>query len=684
VLRARRRARLGAIAPRLLAACLAVALLALAFPAAVFGARPAATRVPVLILDAGLGDAPLWISRWLGDGATSEAKAGSTLRLWKAPQARWWGADAPVTYVLASSTETGGPTPGGITVADIAWALDRVNGAPSMKALIVAQGATGLQARAYLQSAGTPAYLGREDVVGLIEVGTPNNGMEMAARYPRVDAWAPIAAGAGLGLADVLPGSAWLSRLHGAKPLPVAMRVGVVQGLPARVAGLESDGFVTRADSRVATGVADEPVYRETRSRASEAWPQTKSWMVMTRRGGATTETLDENPIDQLGFLPGYPKDPEVASAIKRMYETWFTGPMPVTHISTRLVVDSSGSMRAAWSGTTKIDAARQAAAGFAAALQARTSLPGASAEDIGLIAFSTSPAQLLAPTADAARVASLMKGITPSGNTDVGGALAAAIDSFASSPRAADKAILLLSDGLPTAGMDKRTILRGPVAKAKAAGIRVYTVALGGAGQVDAALLKQMAAETGGSFHQSNDLFELRRDFIRARFASLGALQLDKQLAGAGQVPLVKATAATRMIEAAIVPSGRVPNVRVLADGKPVPADAAIVRKAEGVVLVSLRHPVAGSYALEITGLQKGERAQVFAVSDSDVFSEVAPTRQPADNSLLLLAVIGAALVVGVGLTVTLSIRKRALPAAVPSANGVEKGEPPLAEEAK
>ncbi len=643
------------------AALMATLLLGAFGPQCANAAVPVVPKVPVLVIDAGFGDSPLWVSGWLGPGATSESEAGSSFRLWHSKTSAWWGRGAaPPTFVLSSSTETGGPTPGALEPRDIAWALDRITaGDESLKALLIAQSGAGLQARSYLEGLGEPGYAGRDDVVGLIELGAPNSGLTLAHRYPSLDVWASYAGAIGVKTSDLLPGAGWISTLN-RQPLPPACQFADIQGVPSRIGGFESDGLVTLGDSAIPTDeVGDDGVFTQTQSRASDAWSLTQTWTPLTAAGGATTHIVDESQVEQIDLYRGYPQDPDVTSATQRLYLAWFGDRMPTTHISTRLIVDISGSMAGAWSGTTKLEGARRAASDFVDALRARTSLPRATPEDLGLIMFATTPRLALKPTANPSAVPRLLSRVTPRDNTNVGAALSMAIGSFSLTPRSADKVVVLLSDGLNTAGQGQAAIMRGPVAKARTSGVRIDTIALGNVGDMDARFLAQVAKATGGSYQQSNDLFQLRGDFLQARFASLGPLVFDQSVKGAQTVQIATATPLTRRIEAAVLSEGKGFDVRVLRNGRPLPSRSYALQTSQGLALISLRQPADGRYSIALAGGSAGERAHLFAVSTSDVFAEKTVAAPPDNSATVILLVLAGVLVVGVGLTFLFSLRR-------------------------
>jgi Ca-activated chloride channel homolog len=199
---------------------------------------------------------------------------------------------------------------------------------------------------------------------------------------------------------------------------------------------------------------------------------------------------------------------------------------VPSDRATVVLVVDVSGSMRADDIKPTRLDAAAHAMSVFAAKVPKQVR--------IGLISFSSDPNILVIPTTDRAELQQGIDLLEPEGGTAIGDALYVAVQTVRASvgenaPRNKDGkipgAIVLLSDGAQTRG--SLTPLQG-ADKAKAAGVRVYTVALGtnhgtlGAGNFgfgqggfgfgqqrfpvrpDPATLAAVAKDTGGTTFQA------------------------------------------------------------------------------------------------------------------------------------------------------------------------------------
>lgn len=180
------------------------------------------------------------------------------------------------------------------------------------------------------------------------------------------------------------------------------------------------------------------------------------------------------------------------------------------------LLVDVSGSMRAADVKPTRLGAAQNAMAAFA------DSVP--KGVKVGLVSFSTGPNLLVVPTTDRTILHEGIDLLGPEGGTAIGDALQLAVQTVRSSvggaPRAKDGtipgAIVLLSDGAQTRGT--LAPLQG-AALARSAGIRVFTVALG----TDHGTLDPGAF--GFGFGQGPGLGQPRRFPVRPDPATLAAI---------------------------------------------------------------------------------------------------------------------------------------------------------------
>ena len=152
----------------------------------------------------------------------------------------------------------------------------------------------------------------------------------------------------------------------------------------------------------------------------------------------------------------------------------------PKQQATVMLTLDVSGSMVATDVSPTRLGAAQQAARVFAQALPAGVQL--------GLISFSTTGSVLVSPTSDRSSVVSAIDSLRASGGTATAAALDLALHAVASQPKAANgkptpAAIVLMSDGAPTLGLNGASPLESAYSEAslaKQAGVPIDTIAFG------------------------------------------------------------------------------------------------------------------------------------------------------------------------------------------------------------
>jgi Ca-activated chloride channel family protein len=197
---------------------------------------------------------------------------------------------------------------------------------------------------------------------------------------------------------------------------------------------------------------------------------------------------------------------------------------VPIEKASVILVTDTSNSMIAEDVDPTRLDAAKSAANTFIDELPDGLELGG--------VAYSTGPYDVIAPTDDHGEVKRMIDSLQPDGATATGDALQAALDSLSKQKGADGKrapaAIILLSDGQTTAGRDPI----GVAENAKKLRVPIYTVALGtpsgtipgpGGSSVpvppDPVTLKRIADITGGQSFTVDDA-----DALDGVYAKLGS----------------------------------------------------------------------------------------------------------------------------------------------------------------
>jgi Ca-activated chloride channel family protein len=190
------------------------------------------------------------------------------------------------------------------------------------------------------------------------------------------------------------------------------------------------------------------------------------------------------------------------------------------------LALDRSGSMLAQDVDPDRITASRQAAASFV------KNLP--SGFSVGVVTFSDSADAVSAPSRDKAAAEKAIANIQAGGGTAIGDAIERSLGllgvTSATTPKTAKgRAILLLSDGSNTQGIDPSTA----VAEARRAGVPVYTIALGtpdgvldlqalgqGVGTIpvppDPEALRAIARDTGGESFSALDEGTLKKVYDR------------------------------------------------------------------------------------------------------------------------------------------------------------------------
>ena len=145
---------------------------------------------------------------------------------------------------------------------------------------------------------------------------------------------------------------------------------------------------------------------------------------------------------------------------------------VPVERASIMLATDVSGSMTARDLEPNRLIAAKRAARSFLDQVPARV--------NVGVLAFNQAPRVLQSPTRDREAVRAAIDGMTSSGGTATGEAINAATravrDRDADLAQQPPAAIVLLSDGASTSGVDPLTAAR----EARRLKVPIYTVALG------------------------------------------------------------------------------------------------------------------------------------------------------------------------------------------------------------
>jgi Ca-activated chloride channel family protein len=180
---------------------------------------------------------------------------------------------------------------------------------------------------------------------------------------------------------------------------------------------------------------------------------------------------------------------------------------VPVEKASVMLVTDTSGSMNATDVSPTRLGAAQAAATHFLDRVPKSL--------QTGLVAYADGPNTVLRPTQDRDAVKTTLNTLQADGGTATGDALEAALKALgARNAKSPPAAIVLLSDGASKTGVDPSQAAQ----EAKAAGVPIYTVALGTpdgvlqiGGQIvdvapDPEALAQVAQLSGGKAFTAED----------------------------------------------------------------------------------------------------------------------------------------------------------------------------------
>jgi Ca-activated chloride channel homolog len=245
-----------------------------------------------------------------------------------------------------------------------------------------------------------------------------------------------------------------------------------------------------------------------------------------------------------------------LAALVLALAKPEHTVAVPIERATIMLVTDHSRSMEADDVSPDRLAAAQKAANTFLDQVPSKVR--------VGIVAFSTAPDAVQAPTTDRSPVRQIINAQFPDGATDTGDALQIALNSITqdTGPGTGGKkppaAIVLLSDGKWTAGRD-------PVAVAQTAGqakVPIYTVALGtedgvvtgpGFGFVpvppDPVSLGAIADASGGKAFRAEDSGRLS-DIYKSLGSKLGQKKRKQQttaaFAIAGLVLLLGAAAAS------------------------------------------------------------------------------------------------------------------------------------------
>jgi hypothetical protein len=348
-----------------------------------------------------------------------------------------------------------------------------------------------------------------------------------------------------------------------------------------------------------------------------------------------------------------YVTAPEVQTQVKEFYEAWFADGAPVTHISSVLTLDLSGSMlELLENGVTRLDAAKAAAQDYMQAVEVRSETSYAVPTDVTVLGFNTSVSTIATGSDAAARDA--LSGITASDETDIGKALRASLDVLANTSISAEKRILFLSDGASTRGESNSEIMAGAINDAKNSGVVIDTIAFGSMGESDVDFLKEIAASTGGNFYETTDTYGLKVSFLTAYFTSLGLSLFDSEAnpSSGEAVQLGNLDNNTRSLEIGILADGETPSIKLMCDGMELNEDSyTTLADEDGLLTIQIERLNPGEYSLILNS--SANRAHVFVVGQLDLFKKTNVVTEANDISQLLLMSIIAALIAAIAILI-------------------------------
>ncbi|MCL2807166.1 MAG: VWA domain-containing protein [Coriobacteriia bacterium] len=631
-------------------------------------------RPSVLLVDASLGDLDDFRDYWLGNTFEIVAQDDELVLMTAASPLWWSGGDAP--EVSSTAVEDSGETPDTtqsaertgndnapptyllgseagkpLTSESIAWALDSIaelaiKREQQSKTVIVAAGATGLQARIYAQDLGSIRQSDRADLVGLVFLGTPHSGYSVAADYSTLEIWETLAASAGFEAQDLAPQSDFLTKLNDT-PMPGVVQLLQIQGQASNFGFGTTDAATVISDMSWPEVSAQQLSTAKVSATISRGIGLAQHWGPATHENTYGARALDANAVLRLPNYVSYFTSPEVMKEVRQFYEARFPQSTPVTHVSSVLVLDTSGSMHEVLEdGGTKKDAAISASLLYLQAVDFRSTHPFAVPEDVTVVTFNHEVATVTTSYDDAALKAVEGIDVPFYANTDIGLGLQTALAAMANKPLNAEQQILLLSDGISTVGMNNSEILSGPVAEAARRGVVIDVVALGNMEQLDVDFLQQVASATGGVLYQNRDIYGLMVSFLSSRYTSLGLQTLEAEVEPGATVLTELGTLEENMrsFEIGVLSEGELPPWKLLLDGEEVEVIADSNNDSTyGFLSINLDSPAAGSYAIEMK--EVAGRVHVFAVGQMGVAERVSGGVQAVDNSLLFLAGAGALL---------------------------------------
>ena len=315
----------------------------------------------------------------------------------------------------------------------------------------------------------------------------------------------------------------------------------------------------------------------------------------------------------------------------------------------TILLVDTSTSMEENdIGGTQKMAAAQHAAGNLLEVISSEQQAAGGTfRHQVGLVSFSSSAEIIHSMTTETLGVKASIEQLFPSGNTAMAAGLQEAIGSLDASS-SSNRMIVLLSDGVPTVGLDggscllycsdedrqsfKQDVLE-VAREAKSKNICIHTVGFGDPSAesnsneyIDEDFLRQVAAASGcGQYYGAQESIQLANAFVELRHNAMGSLLLQdsgqisqgETLAlGAARVPgsqgqlmLTINWPGSQIIPLLVDPRGKTVDVEY---------PGAVIIQGDSLATILVDRPAAGDWQLSIIGqdVPKGSTAYNALIS--------------------------------------------------------------------
>ncbi len=618
----------------------------------------------VLVVDSNIGDLQELTRHWLGNDVDVVAQDGAyqLFSISKTSPAWWAKKDdsdeqaAPRTFVLGV-TDASAP----LGSSNIAWALDKIReSGAEPRTFVLAMGTSGLPLREYAEDLATNKQSSRADLAGLGFCGTPQNGYSALQTYPELSMWSTLAGAVGLTTDDLVPSSEYLKKLN-AGTFPSVTKTLQVSGVAGDLGFGATDGAAVLGDTLVPTTLTGQIMQHQATATIGANINLSGQWMPITSSINYPGRSVDKSFAERLSAEDTYESSAEVQSQVREFYDSWYSEGSPVTHNASVLALDLSGSMlEEIEPGKNKLDAAKSAAKEYLHAVKACSQLPQSCPMSVSVTAFSETLNKVSTAYDEAAIKAIDAMQVPEKNETNIGIALEDAVSTLKAAPTCAKKHVLLLSDGAATRGMSNDQMLAGPVAEAKKLGMTIDVVGFGNVGESNAGFLRTVAETTGGTYFEAKDAFELKVNFLKSYYESLGLEMVDEDLPAqsANTKMIGNVGERTSALMLGIVAEGSDPQVGLSCGGAVIDPNQYKLGAESGLTSLQYDNPALGDYEVNLSG--HSGRLHMFTVKQLGISSGRAVDGEQLDISLYLLIGAGVLLVAGLVTVIVITVGKK------------------------